>query len=101
MTNLQALQSTVSYPVSDNTFNRLLLDRGLNPADAYSGKSQAFDLAKADLYKELVASANISEGGFTVSISEKAQLKDLANEIYGQYNEPLIAAPTVKGVSPW
>lgn len=101
MTNQSALQSTTTYPVHADTITRLLVDRGLLPDDTYAGKSQAFDLAKADLYKELIAGANITEGGFTASLSEKAQLTALANSIYAQYNETLIAQPTVKAVSVW
>jgi hypothetical protein len=101
MTNNAALQSTTSYPIGADAIERLLVDRGLEPADVYAGKSQAFDLAKADLYKELVAGANITEGGYSVSLTEKAQLKDLANAIYDQYGEALIAQPTVKGVRVW
>jgi hypothetical protein len=68
---------------------------------ATADKKKAFELAKADLYKELIAAANITEGGFSVSMTEKATLKDLANAIYSKYGEPLIAQPTIKGVWAW
>jgi hypothetical protein len=101
MTNNAALQSTTSYPIVADTIERLLVDRGLEPAAVYSGKSQAFDLAKADLYKELIAGANISEGGYSVSMTEKTQLLNIANSIYAQYSEPLLSQPTIKGVKKW
>lgn len=101
MTNNAALQSTTSYPIVADAIERLLVDRGLLPADVYSGKSQAFDLAKADLYKELVAGASITEGGYSVSLSDKKSLLDIANSIYVQYSEPTIAQPTIKGVRKW
>lgn len=101
MTNNAALQSTTSYPIVADTIERLLVDRGLVPADVYGGKSQAFDLAKADLYKELIAGANITEGGYSVSITEKTQLLNIANSIYAQYSEPLLSQPTIKAVTRW
>lgn len=101
MTNKAALQSTTSYPIDGNAIERLLMDRGLEASGEYTDKSAPFDLAKADLYKELVAGASITEGGYSISLSDKKSLRDLANSIYGQYNEPLIAQPVIRGVRAW
>jgi hypothetical protein len=86
MTILEAIQSTVSgYPLPVNTFNRVLTDRGLSGADTYSGTSRAFELATADIYKVLATAANISEGGFSVSINDRKTFLAMANSIYSQY----------------
>jgi hypothetical protein len=86
MTILEAIQSTVSgYPLSANTFNRVLIDRGLSGSDTYSGTSRAFNLAKADIYMVLATAANVSEGGFSVSINDRKTFQSMANSIYTQY----------------
>lgn len=88
MTNLQAIQSTVAgYPLSENTFVKALLDRGVSSTGTYTGTSKAFELATADVYMVLATAANISEGGFSVSISEKQNFLRQANSIYTKYPE--------------
>jgi hypothetical protein len=100
MTNLQAIQSTVAgYPLSTDTFNRVLLDRGIPAAGAYVGKSAAFELATADMYMILVTSANVSEGGFSVSVSEKAALKKLADTIYTRHQDNATSTPAIRNAS--
>lgn len=52
--------------------------------------SMEFNLAKADLFKSLVLMPNVSEGGVSISISDRRSLIGLANAIYRKYGEPLI-----------
>jgi hypothetical protein len=88
MTNLEAIQSTVAgYPLSENTFKKALTDRGLLATDNYPGKSKAFELATADVYSILATAANISEGGFSVSVSERSNFLKMADKIYGKWGE--------------
>ena len=88
MTNLEAIQATVAgYPLPDNVFLKALADRGVTAAGTYSGKSQATELATADVYMVLVTSANVAEGGFQVSISDKAALRAQAEAIYNKYGD--------------
>jgi hypothetical protein len=86
MTNLEALKASVAgYPLPDNTFLKVLLDRGVAATDAYAAKNKAFELATADVYTILSTAANISEGGFSVSISGKERFAKLASSIYSKY----------------
>ena len=88
MTNLEALKAmSGGYPISENSFLLILTDRKIEPAGDYTEKTQAFELAVADIYKMLVTSINITEGGFTVSVTEKANLSKMANAIYSKYGE--------------
>lgn len=88
MTNLEAIQSTVAgYQPSANTFNRVLTDRGISATGVYSGKSAAFELATADIYMVLATAVNVSEGGFSVSISDRAVFKNMAAAIYDRYSD--------------
>lgn len=86
MTNLEALKASVAgYPLPDNTFQMVLLDRGITATDAYAGINKAFELAKADVYSILSTAASISEGGFSVSVTEKGRFSEMANRIYSKY----------------
>jgi hypothetical protein len=99
MTNLEALRHSVAAPVSDGSLEIILTDRGINKAGTYAGKNREFDLAKADLYVLLATHPNISEGGYSVSYTEKENLLNLANNIYGSYGEPLQGKPSVRDAS--
>jgi len=100
MTVLEAIKSVVAgYPLSDDTFNRVLTDRGLTGADTYTGKSQAFDLATADVYMTLISAASISEGGFSVSMTEKNSFRELANSIYLKYGDAAGQTPKVRSMT--
>lgn len=91
MTNLQALKASVNFPVEDDKCELALTDRLLVSADTYAGISQEFELAKADLLILLVSSANISEGGYAISMTDKSNMMTIANGIYAKYD---VEAPT-------
>ena len=88
MTYLEAIKGKLNYPLSDNAFILALTDRGLVQTDTYA-KSQAFELAYADAITTLVTSPNVSEGSYSVSLSNKEMLLSLANGIYTKYGEPV------------
>jgi len=91
VTNLEAIKSVVAgYPLSENTFNLVLLDRGLSVSAEYTGKSKEFELATADLYKVLVTAVNISEGDYQISVTDKSNFIKIANSIYLNYDEPVV-----------
>jgi hypothetical protein len=98
MTNLEAIKGRLNYPLSSNSFILALTDRGLTHSDTYA-KSQAFDLAYADAITTIVTTPNISEGGYSVSMSDKENLIKLANSIYLKYGEPSSLTPTARFVN--
>ena len=85
MTNLEALGATVNYPVEDVKLQRILIDNGLSDSDDYSGITKDFELATAAVYVLLVSSANIAEGGYSVSMTDKSNMIKLAGAIYAKY----------------
>jgi hypothetical protein len=104
MTNLEALQSVVAgYPLSTNTFIKALTDRGMTYTDTYSGRSQSMDLATADLYVVLATGANVTEGGYSINISNRDTLLKLANDLYQRWGYPSISGGVkkIKSVNPW
>lgn len=104
MTNLEALKSTaVGYPVGENTFLKILIDRELAADAEYPGKTRETELAQADLYVALLTGANIQEGGFQVSMTDKSNFFKVASGIYDKWGEPnpLNSQPTIQSVNPW
>lgn len=104
MTNLEAIGASVIYPVEEAKLNKALFDRDLTPTDQYTKENKkALDLACADLYGIMVTAPQISEGGFSLSLSDKSNLLKVASSIYVKYGEsdPFAAKSTITGVSPW
>lgn len=104
MTNLEAIRSTVvGYPVDDNTFIRILIDRGIDKEAVYTGKDKLFELAYADVLTSMLAAANVSEGDLQVSMTDKSNFMKVASGIYVKWGEAnlLNSQPTVQGSSPW
>lgn len=101
MTNLEALSASCNYPVDTIKLQKILIDNGLNDSDTYTGITKAFELATAALYVLIVSSANISEGDFSVSATEKAALIDLACGIFVKYGieNPLKPQATIRNLS--
>jgi hypothetical protein len=102
MTNLEAIKGKLAYPLSDNAFNLALTDRGLTGTDTYSiDNRQSLELAYADLCCTLISAPNVSEGGYSVSLSDKTTLSKLANGIYAKYGQSSPLRPTAKFVQRW
>ena len=84
MTNLEAIQAKLNYPLSENAFILALQDRGLYSDDVYAG-GESFDLAYADAITTLVTAPDIKEGGFSATLADKKYLLNLADKIYTKY----------------
>lgn len=90
MTVLEALKSRVHYPLSGNTFESIATQRGIVTIDEFTtevANSNSFKGALADLLYELVSVPNISEGGMSISFSEKKVILSRANSLYLEIGE--------------
>ena len=87
MTNLDALQASCNYPIDTAKSQKLLIDQGIDPNGAYTGLNEPFELATANLYVFLLTSANITEGGYQVSMTDKSNMKSLASAIFSKYGK--------------
>lgn len=92
MNILNALKSKVQYPLSDDTFNSILIDRELSGVDEYSkeiANSTLFKGALADSYMQVIICANVSEGGVSITLTEskEKQLLSMANVLYSAIGE--------------
>lgn len=102
MTNLEAIKAEVVHPLPDNSFKKVLLDRGLPDSDQYDPNNlRPFELAKADAILIVVASPNISEGGYTLTVSEKKELKAIASGLYQKHSVSDPSRAVVSTISPW
>lgn len=103
MTNLEALTASVNYPVDAIKIQKILIDNGLNDTENYTGTSKAFELATAALYTLLVTSANLSEGDFSISATDKSNYLKLASGIYSKHGvtNPLAANTIVNRSNYW
>lgn len=102
MTNLEAIKADVVHPLPDNSFKKVLLDRGLSDSDQYDPNNvKPFELAKADALLIVVASPNISEGGYTLSVSDKKELKSTASGLYRKHGITDPNRAVVSSISPW
>lgn len=99
MTNLEALGYSVSVPVDNGRLSKILLDRGISLNGEYTGVSTEMELASADLMVKLVTMPNISEGGYSISFSEKESMKKVANAIYAKYGEDSPFEPKIRDSS--
>jgi hypothetical protein len=107
MTNFEALKAKIGYPVSDNTIELALTNRGIPTTgitndDTYVvANMKAVNLAYADVLIELVSAPNISEGGYSISLSDKTTLQNTANGIYAMYGISSKGGPKAKFVQRW
>lgn len=93
MTILEALLASVNFPINTAKAEKCLIDRGLTAADTYSEETEAFLLAKADLIMVLLTTPSVSEGGFSLSLSDREDLRNIAATIYREYDEEPPFAP--------
>jgi hypothetical protein len=100
MTTLEAIKSTVAgYPLAEGIFQKVLIDRGLTATAEYTGKSKQFELATADVYTVLVTAANINEGGYQVSVTDKSNFMKMASAIYQKWGDSAGSSPTINDAS--
>lgn len=99
MTNLEALKASVNYPISDNQAILALTDRALTHGATYEGITAEFELAKADILMVLASSANIQEGGYSISMTDKGNMIKIASQIYTKHGVENPLAPRLRNAS--
>lgn len=96
MTNLEAIKASVNYPISDDQADLALTDREVTSGGTYAGITQAFELAKADILVLLCSSANVQEGGYSISMTDKSNMLSIARGIYERYGVEHNLSPKVR-----
>lgn len=91
-----ALKLSISFPLASGQVEVIATKRGFTEtmlAEEFTTKianSRSYELTYADSLKMLVTHPNVSEGGVSISISDRESLIAIANDIYRKYNEPII-----------
>lgn len=101
MTIGEALKNKLGYPVSTGAIEVVCIDNGLSMEANYTGKSKEFDLALAELLLVVLNSPNVSEGGYSISLSERKNILTVRRGILAEYGLDDNAEPTIQGVSIW
>lgn len=102
MTVLEAIQASLgrnSIPTA--SIELICLKRGISASstlDYEVSQSNTYRLCEADVIKCIIASASISEGGVSISDSDKDKLVNLANDIYRSCGEPEIGQDSIAKV---
>ncbi len=104
MTILEAIKEAIGYPISDNRASMTLIKRGLSAASEATQAvlvSKEFELATADLIYWMITTPNISEGGYSLSISDKKTLQQIASGIFSKWGVSDPSKPTARFITPW
>lgn len=106
MTIKDALFNSVSFSVSTKQAEVIAITRGLNVEDMFTpsvAQSREFLLSKADIIRLAITQPNVSEGGVSISFSDRKAMLSIANSIYAKYGEPLVSEqnPSVSFVEDW
>ena len=106
-TKKQALRAAINYPLSDDAITKALIEAGLNGDDEFTAAdSKAIDICAAGLILVLITSANETEGGFSLSVSDRTSLLTTRSLLLRKWGEPdnMIAQavqPVIKGIKKW
>jgi hypothetical protein len=87
MTNLEALNSIITFDINPDLLTKTLIDNGIVTSDTYvSANHDSIELCSAFIYKILVTAPNNSQGSYSISNAQAKEFKNLANEIFKKYN---------------
>jgi len=102
MTNLEAVKGTVglNYPLDANTYQKAMIDAGIVPDAAYSKEQEkAVDVCAASLILTLLTSPDLREGGYQVSLTDRATLLNVRKAILSKYGLPSGNGPVISGAA--
>lgn len=91
LTILAALKAQVQYPLPNDFFASVMVERGLSGDGTCTKEvfnSKSFKGAKADCIRQLILyPSSISEGGMSISKAAEDALRKEANRLYRQIGE--------------
>lgn len=92
MTILEAIKSSVNYPLADSNVEAICIKRGLDIDEELTtnvANSKEYELSYADVLKFVATMVNLNQGG-SVTLPSASVLTGTANAIYRKYGETLI-----------
>lgn len=101
-TILKTLKSLINFPLPEESYNTFLINSDLDGDAPYTKELRRdVELAAADLILILCTSGNVSEGGYSLSLNDKASLR-ITRTLYlnrwGMPDEEEVEKPVVSAV---
>jgi len=73
---LKTLKSKINFPLSEESYNTALIDADLDGEAPYDKEmKRAVELCAAELILVVCTSGNTTEGGYSLTLNDKADLK--------------------------
>jgi hypothetical protein len=81
-TVLTTLKSLINFPLSEESYNTFLINSDLDGDAVYTKELRRdVELAAADLILIVCTSGNVTEGGYSLTVNDKASLR-ITRKIY-------------------
>jgi hypothetical protein len=75
-TILTTLKSKINFPLSEESYNTALIDAGLDGNAPYTKDlKKEVELCAAELILVVCTSGNVTEGGYSLTLNDKASLR--------------------------
>lgn len=88
MTNLEALKAIVQYPLEESSYKLALINRGLGESTDYTPANlRKLELSKADCLSTILSTPTVTEGGYSLSHTNKGELRKEAERLYKKWGE--------------
>lgn len=85
-----AIRNSIPVPFEDEKIMLITMERGIDFNAEFTrslATSKEFLLSKADALRMLLMMPNVSEGGVSISWSDRKHLAGVANRIYAKFGE--------------
>lgn len=88
-TLLVTLKSKINFPLSEGSYNTALAEAGLNGDDLFDKDlKRAVELCAAELILIICTSGNTTEGGYSLTINDKASLLKIRRVYLNRWGMP-------------
>ncbi|MBF9252482.1 hypothetical protein I2I11_04180 [Pontibacter sp. 172403-2] len=102
MTNLEAVKSTVgaNYPLDASVYIKAMIDAGIAPEGVYSKENaKAVDVCAAALILVLLASPDLREGSYQVTLADRTNLMNVRKALLSKYGLQTGTGPVISGAA--
>lgn len=88
-TILKTLKSKINFPLSEESFSTSLIEAGLDGEAIYTkDMKKDVELAAAELILVACTSGNVTEGGYSLTLNDKASLMVTRNIYLNRWGAP-------------
>lgn len=96
-----ALKSKINFPLDEESYDTALIDSSLDGTATYAKEfKKEVELCAAELILVVCTSGNVTEGGYTLTISDKSALQKTRSIYLNRWGvveiDPSVAKPTIE-----